>query len=84
MDSEDVIIMCPACSSSNVCVKVDVWAKLNGEGGLHTELPEDKEREWDDNSPALCESCGWHGIARQAIVNPCPDGCLLVNVGKEA
>jgi len=84
MEPKSHYIMCPVCGSKNMMIQATIWANVFEENGsLVTTVPEGEQHNWDFSCPAHCEDCNWYGNARDAIMTEAPNGCLMVNAGKE-
>lgn len=82
MDETKRLIMCPNCGCIEIEGLCTVHAKIYSDG-VNVILEESSKISWNDDNEAWCNSCGWQGIIKNAIVTEPPQGCLLVNKGKE-
>lgn len=79
-------LICPTCGSkTQIEIYGSVWVRAHIDGGCVAISDETSKIVWSKGSEAACTECGWQGILSDAIVTlPAPDGCLMVNAGKEA
>lgn len=62
----DFSMKCPSCGSDDaldVCAKV--WVRLCDDG-TDADASHDGSHEWDDDSPCMCNECGWEGTVKDA------------------
>ena len=59
---------CPKCGRNDeLDVQALIWVRIT-EDGTDADLAEDKDHTWEDDSPIVCNSCGWQGKVKEFAV----------------
>ena len=80
---ENQYLMCPVCGHGEIEVIAEVCVDLFSDNGT-IRVGNESKASWTGDSEATCHNCGWSGPLSGSVVTEAPEGCLMVNKGKEA